>query len=130
MKAIVIAEPWISLILAGTKTWEMRGRPCRHRGPVALIRKGSGQVVGLADLADSRPALTDGKLSDAFAFHQVPHSQFFCRGRARWRCPWILEKFVSLEPVSYSHPKGAVIWVNLDPAVADAISSQLESMSR
>lgn len=48
MDALVIAEPWIGLILDGSKTWEMRSRATRKRGRIALIRKGSGQVVGVA----------------------------------------------------------------------------------
>ena len=41
MKALVIDEPWISAILLGVKTWEMRRGVCNLRGPIALIRKGS-----------------------------------------------------------------------------------------
>ena len=38
-------------MLSGKKTWEMRST--RNRGPIGLIRKGSGQVVGIADIVDS-----------------------------------------------------------------------------
>lgn len=31
MLGLVIREPWISLILNGQKTWEIRGRNCRIR---------------------------------------------------------------------------------------------------
>ena len=57
-KAIVIDEPWVSQVLRGDKAWEMRSKPTRHRGPVGIIRKGSGQVVGTASLIDSLPALS------------------------------------------------------------------------
>jgi ASCH domain-containing protein len=50
MKGLIIDEPWISLILQGEKIWEMRKTACHHRGRIALIRKGSGQVVGIAAL--------------------------------------------------------------------------------
>ncbi len=38
MKALVIRSPWIDLILAGSKTWEMRTKPTSIRGRVALIK--------------------------------------------------------------------------------------------
>jgi hypothetical protein len=41
----------------GKKIWEMRKSTCRLRGPVALIRKGSGQVVGVTEVVDSLPPL-------------------------------------------------------------------------
>ena len=46
MKALIVDEPWISAILRGEKTWEMRKTGCNLRGSIALIRKGAGHVVG------------------------------------------------------------------------------------
>jgi hypothetical protein len=50
MKGLIIKEPWISLILSRKKTWELRSRDTRVRGRIALIRKGSGTVIGVAEL--------------------------------------------------------------------------------
>jgi hypothetical protein len=120
MKALIIDEPWIGLILRGQKTWEMRKTGCRHRGPIALIRKGSGQVIGTAEIIDSRPPLTGARsYTAAEPFHRVPRErqrQAFAQG---WRTPWVLAKARPLaKPVPYRHPKGAMIWVNLDATVA------------
>jgi len=38
MNGLIIREPWISHILSGAKTWEMRTTPTRYRGPIGLIR--------------------------------------------------------------------------------------------
>lgn len=57
MKGLIIDEPWIGLILLGNKTWEMRKTACHHRGRIALIRKGSGRIVGTVDLVDSLQSL-------------------------------------------------------------------------
>jgi hypothetical protein len=48
VKGLVIDEPWVSLITAGKKTWEMRSRNTLVRGRIALIRKGSKTIVGVA----------------------------------------------------------------------------------
>lgn len=53
MKGLIIDEPWIGKILRGEKVWEMRTTATAVRGRIALIRKGSGTVVGTANLIDS-----------------------------------------------------------------------------
>lgn len=126
MRALVIDEPWISAILKGHKTWEMRKRNCNIRGPIALVRKGSGHVVGVANLVDSRPALTT---REAYAAaedkHQIPPERQASAFRDGWVTPWVISGARALSrPVPYRHPSGAVIWVTLDPDVADAVKAQ------
>jgi hypothetical protein len=57
-RALVIAAPYIDYILSGAKTWEMRTRPTRVRETIGLIRKGSGQIVGVAEIVDSTSDLS------------------------------------------------------------------------
>jgi ASCH domain len=45
VKGLIIDEPWISLIVSGEKTWEMRSRNTNVRGRIGLIRKGSKTVI-------------------------------------------------------------------------------------
>jgi len=54
MKGLIIKSPWIELILEGKKTWEIRGSNTKIRGPVALIKSGSGKVFGEANVIDSK----------------------------------------------------------------------------
>ncbi|MDF2797548.1 MAG: hypothetical protein K0R85_292 [Devosia sp.] len=127
MKAIVIDEPWISLILSGQKTWEMRKTSCGYRGVVALIRKGGGQVVGVARIVDSLPSLaTDTDYARAIDKHCIPLGrQPQARGDG-WTIPWVLSEAAELaEPVAYRHPHGAVIWVNLEEEVATKVTAQI-----
>lgn len=126
-KAIIIDEPWISLISSGEKTWEMRKSGCKYRGTVGLIRKGSGQVVGVARIVDSLLPLST---SEAYAAgeprHRIPEARQEQARRDGWNTPWVLADARPLaEPVSYRHPSGAVIWVNLDPKVTSDIAAQL-----
>lgn len=126
MKGLIIDEPWISLILQGQKTWEMRKTACHHRGRIALIRKGSGQVVGVADLVGSlKPLTSEAAYRGAENQHRIPverHALAFADG---WRTPWVLANAHPLAaPVRYQHPAGAVIWVNLDTAVVLAVEQQ------
>ena len=126
-KALIVDEPWTSEILKGRKTWEMRRKNWSYRGLIGLIRKGSGLVVGVVELVGCRPAL--GSL-EAYAAaedkHGIPparQARAFANG---WRIPWELRSAQPLRtPVRYAHPSGAVITVNLDPAVTRTIAAQL-----
>lgn len=128
MKAIVVREPYVSIILTGEKTWEMRKAACRYRGPVALISKGSGTVVGVAEIVDSLPPIDSLQAyAQAEPKHRVPPSvqrQAFSDG---WRTPWVLTNARRLvTPVFYKHPYGAVIWVTLDEDVAAKVRAQIQ----
>jgi hypothetical protein len=127
LKALIVDEPWMSHILKGDKTWEMRKTQCKIRGPVALIRKGSGQVVGIAEVIGSLPPITSlAEFAAAEPKHRIPpvrQPRSFADG---WRNPWVLAKARPLaRPVPYRHPSGAVIWVNLEPRVVEQIEAQL-----
>ncbi len=116
MNGLVIREPWISLILSGAKMWELRSRGTNVRGPIGLIRKGSGLVVGMAELTDSLPPLVD---ASAFvrteALHGVTPAMRAEVMRQGWTTPWVLKGARALRsPVRYVHPVGAVTWVKLD----------------
>ena len=58
--ALLIKEPWISMILEGKKTWEIRGSATKRRGRIALVASGTGTVVGTCDLVDVVGPLSRG----------------------------------------------------------------------
>lgn len=122
--ALIIDEPWISKILRGEKTWELRTTHCQKRGWVGLIRKGSGQVVGIARVVGSRGPLTPHDLSLYQDAHRVPAS--FLQLKPEYQYAWEMADARPLAtPVRYSHKSGAVIWVQLDPSVTEQIGAQL-----
>jgi hypothetical protein len=126
MKALVIDEPWITAILKGDKTWEMRKRNCNIRGQIALIRKGSSHVVGTANVVDSRPPLaTRADYAAAEQQHGIPPARQERAFTDGWRTPWVLANARPLQKaVRYKHPSGAVVWVNLEPDVAAQVQAQ------
>ena len=38
IRGLLTKQPWIGTILAGSKTWEIRGSSTEVRGPIALIQ--------------------------------------------------------------------------------------------
>jgi len=70
-KGLIIKSPYIDRILAGTKTWEMRSKHTKQRGQVALIKQGTGQIVGLARLIDSKGPLSHQEKLETIDKHQI-----------------------------------------------------------
>jgi hypothetical protein len=126
MKATVIREPYISYLLRGAKTWEMRSRPTAIRGQIGLVKKGSGLVVATAQLVDCLPKLDAREYARTETYHCVTPDEQPNAIAAGWVYPWVLEDIRPLfPPVPYRHI-GGVSWVNLDEAATLAIRDQEE----
>jgi len=131
VKALVIREPWIDLILEGKKTWELRTKPTSIRGRIALIRQGSGEIEGLANLVDVLPSLRPEDLADSIPFHSVPASRHHEVAANNWLTPWVLVDAKRLAaPVPYTHPSGAVTWVDLEASTSSAVERGLLNASQ
>ncbi len=114
MKGLVIRTPWINMILAGTKSWEMRSKLTHIRGRIALIRAGSGLIVGSAELVDCLPALSLEQMRQTQGFHGIPDDQLASAFEANWTTPWVLRNVeVLATPKPYQHKSGAVKWVHV-----------------
>lgn len=128
-KALIIADPWIGLILDGSKTWEMRSSNTAHRGWFGLIRKGTGEVWGIARLVSSGPRLSSQEMADSVAEHRIPVIGGGGDQTLRWNVPWKLAGVLKLSPpVPYRRKSGAVRWVILDEAATAGIARQVESI--
>ena len=111
-RGLILRPVWLDRILAGTKTWEIRGTNTAIRGPIGLIASGSGTIIGLVDLIGTE-FLTPAAYLAGFPHHAIP-----CRPDQplpylytwAWHVarPW---RFPT--PIPYHHPQGAVRWVRL-----------------
>ena len=121
-KALIIDTPHIDRILSGEKVWEMRGTRTVQRGRVALIRKGSGHVVGTVELVDSLGPLTQEQMLENEEQHLIQADRIRRGEVDKWKHAWVMrDPRVLARPVAYRHPPGAVIWVNLEPEVATGL---------
>lgn len=123
-RGLVIMEEPLNKILQGRKTMELRSKHNRQLGLIALIRKGSGKIYGVAEIVESI-----GPMSfDEFCAHANEHAveperlrEIFDMG---WNHGWRLRNIMPLKsPVSYIH-KG-MSQVKLDPGAIEALSRQL-----
>ncbi|MEO7068579.1 MAG: hypothetical protein ABI114_16835 [Rhodanobacter sp.] len=126
MKGLIIDEPWISKILRNEKVWEMRTTATAVRGRIALIRKGSGMVVGTASVVDSIGPLDMIACRAHRNKHAIPSHQD--DALLRWNHAWVLEGARPLvRPVAYYHPNGAVIWVNLPDEIVQSLVTDYDT---
>lgn len=115
MLGLVIRSPWIEKILAGEKMWEIRGARTHTRGPIALIKGGSGRVFGTCRLVDCLGPLTKDQMLESEGRHRIPREDLLAGMPYKNTYAWVLAEARPLaEAVPYRHPPGAVIWVRLD----------------
>jgi len=131
MKGLIIREPWISKILSGKKTWELRSRPTDYRGKIALIRKGTGMIVGLAELTDCLPPLSSATFDAARDRHGIPPDRDNEVIRAGWVFPWVMSGVRIIDPAIAAQQKpGAVIWVTLPARVVAEVENRDVTLMR
>jgi hypothetical protein len=131
LSGLLIRSPYVDWILAGSKTWEIRGSSTAKRGRIALIQSGTGTVIGVADLVGVVGPLTLRELAanarklglkEPETSGPLPYRKTFA---------WVLKDARKLKtPVRYRHPYGCIIWVKLGPGVQAAISRQLKPRSK
>ena len=108
-RGLIIDDPWISKILSGEKTWEMRSSKTKVRGTIALIKKGTGTIVGTVELYDCLAC--DPEKLPMGTRHCIPRSMSSVFDK--WNVAWKLRGVKKIEPIKYTHRQGAVIWVKL-----------------
>jgi|GEM_PF-389281 len=118
-RALIIDEPWISKILSGEKTWEMRSRATTVRGRIGLIRKGSGLIVGEVDIVEVLDFNQERDVLERYTEeHCIDYSDKDREFLQKYDVAWVLENAKKYSvPIPYNHPQGAVIWVRLEKSV-------------
>lgn len=115
MRGLMIKTPFIDQIFDDGKTWEIRGNNTRIRGKIALIRSSSGMIIGTCQLVNSIGPLTLKQIISGRKKHlsSVIGLSLGFGYENPWA--WVLTDAKRLpEPIPYKHPRGAVIWVNLE----------------
>jgi predicted kinase len=126
MRALLIRSPHIEKILDGKKIWEIRGSRTDVREQVGLVRSGSGTIIGVCDVVDCIPILTDEQFRrNARKAGSKPSEVSL--GYYKNTFAWVLANPQYLKaPVPYKHPAGAIIWVKLDAQVEKAVQRAMK----
>ena len=125
-RGLIIRPEPLEKILSGQKIWEMRSRATKIRGPIALIKKGSKAIYGIAHITDSRGPLSREEMEKTVRHHGITTDRIDSEEVAAYRHAWVLEKIQRLDrPIPYQH-SGGVTFVTLDPYAV----SQLQSVMK
>lgn len=123
MDGLIIKEKWLSLIVQGKKTFEIRGSNTSklnetiyllesgtHRVRATCKIEGTYKITAKSWLATLDRHCVDISYSDLIKRYKTPYA-------------WKLSEIVPYEDISYyDHPKGAVIWVK-DVSPSDEIGN-------
>jgi predicted transcriptional regulator len=121
LSAIPVKQPHIDLILDGTKTWEIRRKNTKNLGEVGLIKSGSGTVVGTGNLVKVIQLTAASARANSQRMGMIKSEAASYAGQYAWE----LENIIRLrKPVPYVHPRGAIIWVTLDPTTARKVKAE------
>ena len=112
---LIVRDPYASQLLNRQKIWEIRGRQTQIRGPVVIVKQGTGKAFGTANLVrvlgplELDDLITAPELPpeerDELRRHGLPYTTTYAYVFTN---PQWFE-----DPVSYRHPSGAVTWVRL-----------------
>jgi hypothetical protein len=108
-RALIVKKVWLDKIFDEGKIWEMRANRTKITGKIGLIESGSGLIVGEAELigCSDFPIL---KHKEFIKYQKVEDLSLL----DKWKWAWVISRAKRYEkPISYKHPKGAVIWVKL-----------------
>lgn len=114
MYGLIIKKKWLDLIMSGKKTLEIRGCRTSHVGEeIALLESGSQKIRGFCKIKEVM-ALDKGKWEAHRVRHcvDVPWENLIKRYKTPYA--WHLSAITPKDGLAYEHPKGAVVWVNLD----------------
>jgi ASCH domain len=114
-RGLLVRDPYASQLLDRKKIWEIRGRPTQIRGPVVIIKSGTGQAFGTANLVRVLGPLD---LEDLVAAPELPRDE---RDELRLHGLPYPKTYAYVfsdpnwfdHPIGYHHPSGAVTWVRL-----------------
>ena len=109
---------------------ELRSKRNSIRGPIALIQKGSGHIVGVANIGDSIGPMDFADFVPRKNEHGVEESrlqQVFDSGRTiRWKLSDVQRLRTA---IPYVHKPGAVTWVTLDATAIAGLQKASPSRS-
>lgn len=118
MRGLLIRSEPLEAILRGEKIWELRGRRTHIRGLIALIRSGSGQIVGTCELVDCIGPLSLSELRRNSVQHGMSQRDLRSGIMYENTYAWILKNVRRLKkPIPYNHKFGIVIWHPLPDSI-------------
>ena len=130
-RALLVKEPWASLLVDGAKTWELRTENCTIRGRVGIAVR--GKIIGEVNITDAMLVAQRDAGGTLLAipgaepyFPLLPANRPLHRvenfAGLRWKrfYAWIVSDAVRYsEAITYKHKQGCQKWMKLDNLTND-----------
>jgi uncharacterized protein DUF4338/ASCH domain-containing protein len=110
-KLLLVRDPWATLILAGHKSWEIRGEAVAYRGTIAIAKSGEKQsrIFGVVDIVDCIGPLSLKELKNSYDKHRDPIDTR--KKPYKKTYAWILANpRMLVMPKQFQHKNGWVKW--------------------
>lgn len=110
-KLLLVRDPWATLILAGHKSWEIRGETVSYRGTIAIAKSGEKQsrILGIVDIVDCIGPLSLKQLKFSYDKHRDPEDTR--KKPYKKTYAWVLANpRMLLKPKTFKHINGWVKW--------------------
>jgi ASCH domain len=122
-RGLMVRDPFASQILDGEKVWEIRGRPTQIRGPIVIVKSGTGRAFGTVNLVRVLGPLELVDLENAPELPLSERDEISQRGLPYPKTyAYVLSNARGFrQPISYRHPSGAVTWVRLPDLDLEAV---------
>ena len=113
---LVVREPWVSMILDGKKTMEIRGFKC-NKTPgeyVYFSESGTGTIAGVARFVESIRFHTEEEMRNSQdkhcvpAYAHVPYKKIY---------GWVFSDAQRIPPVKYHVKRGSIVWRKYMPVL-------------
>ena len=111
-RALILKEPWASKVVSGEKTIELRTMKTNKIGEEIYIAKaGTKTLIGKVTI-DKCLLLSQEEFKALESYHMAGTYAATLNGKKIYG--WFLKNAIAFEnPIPYSHPQGAQIWVVL-----------------
>lgn len=122
-RGLIVRDPYASQILNGEKIWEIRGRATQIRGPVVIVKSGTGRAFGTVSLVRVLGPLEIEDLERAPELPKDEREQIARQGLPypkTYAYVFTNPKWFE-RPIPYRHSSGAVTWVRLPDLDLEAV---------
>lgn len=122
MRGLLIRNEPLDAILRGEKTWEIRGKRTYIREKIALIRSGSGLIVGTCELVDCVGPLSLAQMRSAVELHGMSLDDLLDGLPYKDTYAWVLQDANRLKsPMPYKHKSGIITWHPLPDFILERV---------
>jgi len=114
-RGLIVDPKWSEELVSGRKSWELRKKLTHIRGPVAIIAKGTGTIVGTVNVLDSLGPLNKAEMLENIEKTAETQQEIEEDMKDGYVHAWVVDNAIKFDkPVPYKHPNGAQDWVILE----------------